>query len=603
MKFSLKITVFGALPALLFLLGLWSSVASLMATQRGFERYIQSEQAVERALSEMYAQGLQMGQALRNAVLDPENPKALDNLKAAQTAYQKAFALAQQAARGSALEADLARLAPLRSAHEGVQGKVLALLAAKSDAIALLNSEETPAWRALRTEILKLRDVAEKESESVHQQINQGATFWINLSFGIAAVAALVTLGLAILMQMTVRKELGGDPVAARQALSNIAEGKLTTPILNLGHADSLMGVMTRMASSLQKIVSEVRDSAGNIATATGEIAAGSQDLSKRTEGQASALAQTAASMDALDSTVRQNADSARQANQLAVNASTVASKGGVVVGQVVDTMKGIHASSRKIADIIGVIDGIAFQTNILALNAAVEAARAGEQGRGFAVVATEVRSLAGRSAQAAKEIKTLIGDSVAMVEQGTVLVDQAGATMSEVVQSIQRVTDIVGEISASSTEQASGVARIGETVTLMDQATQQNAALVEELADASGSLSGQAGDLVQAVAVFKLGDRHGADQAPRKTRAARAPVPAPALRKPVAPRAAIAPAMAPAVVPAVAADAGIELDHAIQSQVEAREFGDKSAAPERVPAPKASVRTAPMEIDEWESF
>jgi methyl-accepting chemotaxis protein len=243
------------------------------------------------------------------------------------------------------------------------------------------------------------------------------------------------------------------------------------------------------------------------VATASAQIASGNSDLSGRTEEQASALEQTAASMEQLGSTVRQNADNARQANQLALNASTVAVQGGDVVAQVVGTMKGINDSSRKIADIIGVIDGIAFQTNILALNAAVEAARAGEQGRGFAVVASEVRSLAQRSAEAAKEIKGLITASVERVAQGTQQADLAGETMTEVVGAIRRVTDIMGEISAASSEQSTGVAQVGEAITQMDQATQQNAALVEESAAAADSLQRQAQELVQAVAVFRLDD------------------------------------------------------------------------------------------------
>jgi methyl-accepting chemotaxis protein len=241
------------------------------------------------------------------------------------------------------------------------------------------------------------------------------------------------------------------------------------------------------------------------VATASAQIAQGNQDLSQRTEQQAAALQQTAASMEQLGSTVKLNADNARQANQLALSASGVAVQGGEVVNQVVATMKGIQDSSRRIADIIGVIDGIAFQTNILALNAAVEAARAGEQGRGFAVVATEVRSLAQRSATAAREIKTLISASVERVEQGTAQVDLAGAKMAEIVGSVQRVTDIMAEISAASAEQSSGVNQVGQAVTQMDQTTQQNAALVEEGTAAAESLKGQAQQLVQAVAVFRL--------------------------------------------------------------------------------------------------
>jgi methyl-accepting chemotaxis protein len=286
-------------------------------------------------------------------------------------------------------------------------------------------------------------------------------------------------------------------------------EGDLTRRIEATGK-DELATIATgfnQFVEKTQGVLRQVRSSADSVALASSEIAQGNHDLSARTESQASALEETAASMEQLGATVKQNADSARQANQLAMNASTVAIQGGEVVGQVVETMKGINESSRKIADIISVIDGIAFQTNILALNAAVEAARAGEQGRGFAVVASEVRSLAGRSAEAAKEIKTLIGASVERVELGTSLVDKAGATMTEVVSSIRRVTDIMGEISAASSEQSAGVSQVGEAVTQMDQATQQNAALVEEMAAAASGLKSQAQELVQVVAVFKLGN------------------------------------------------------------------------------------------------
>jgi len=287
----------------------------------------------------------------------------------------------------------------------------------------------------------------------------------------------------------------------------SVADGNLTLRIDGSGKSETglALAALKDMQTNLVSVVSTVRTGSEGVAGASAEIAQGNNDLSMRTEQQASALEETAASMEELSSTVKQNADSAKQANQLAQNASTVAIQGGNVVGQVVETMKGINESSRKISDIISVIDGIAFQTNILALNAAVEAARAGEQGRGFAVVASEVRSLAGRSAEAAKEIKTLINASVERVEQGTVLVDKAGVTMTEVVTSIRRVTDIMGEISAASNEQAMGVQQVGEAVMQMDQVTQQNAALVEQMAAAASSLKTLAGDQVQAVSVFQL--------------------------------------------------------------------------------------------------
>jgi methyl-accepting chemotaxis protein len=312
--------------------------------------------------------------------------------------------------------------------------------------------------------------------------------------------------------------------VASAQSVAELVrDGDLAATIRDDARDEfsPLLGTLRAMQTALSGVVGTVRQNADSVATASAQIAQGNSRPVQphRRTGQ---RAGTDRRLDGeLSSTVRQNADNARQGNQLAQNASTVAVRGGEVVGQVVDTMKGINDASRKIADIIGVIDGIAFQTNILALNAAVEAARAGEQGRGFAVVASEVRSLAGRSAEAAKEIKGLISDSVQRVEQGTVLVDQAGTTMAEVVAAIRRVTDIMGEISAASTEQSQGVAQVGEAVTQMDQATQQNAALVEESAAAAESLKLQAQQLVQAVAVFKLAqgaDTHAVVAPPART-------------------------------------------------------------------------------------
>nr|WP_280192571.1 methyl-accepting chemotaxis protein [Delftia sp. PS-11] len=344
---------------------------------------------------------------------------------------------------------------------------------------------------------------------------------WISFLSITTGVCLVVALGWAIIY--SVRTSLQ----QAQKAVNAVARGDLSYPIKSSGRDEigQLLLALAGMQQALATVVGTVRGGADSVATASAEIAQGNSDLSSRTEQQASALQETAASMEELASTVRQNADSARQANQLAMTASTVAQQGGEVVGQVVNTMKVINESSKKIADIISVIDGIAFQTNILALNAAVEAARAGEQGRGFAVVAGEVRSLAQRSASAAKDIKALIDNSVTEVEHGTGLVDQAGSTMTEVVSAIQRVCDLIAEVSAASHEQSQGVAQVGETVSQMDQATQQNAALVEQSAAAASSLNAQAQQLQQAVAVFKLAGGSGYQAVPAASVPKAAPV------------------------------------------------------------------------------
>lgn len=319
-------------------------------------------------------------------------------------------------------------------------------------------------------------------------------------------VCAIIMIGLTTVVTKSITGQLGLELHEATQLAQAIAGGDLTHDFTNeKKRTDSLASALDDMLTALKSIVTNVRNGSESVASASAEIAQGNQDLSARTESQASSLEETSASMEQLNAQVKQNADNARQANQLAINASSVAVSGGEVVGRVVETMKEINESSRKISDIISVIDGIAFQTNILALNAAVEAARAGEQGRGFAVVASEVRSLAGRSAEAAKEIKNLINASVERVQHGTHLVDEAGTTMTEVVSSIQKVCDLVQEISSASDEQALGVVQVGTAVAQMDEVTQQNAALVEEMAAAAMSLKSQAGELVQSVAAFRL--------------------------------------------------------------------------------------------------
>jgi methyl-accepting chemotaxis protein len=385
-----------------------------------------------------------------------------------------------------------------------------------------------------------------------------------------ALMVALAAVALVLLLARWVLRSIEQPVERCTRMARKISSGDLTqcelTQVRRKDAIGALETVLCEMQGQLAQTVGAVRRNAEGVASASAQIASGNLDLSQRTELQAGALQQTASTMSNLGEAVRHNAEHAQQANSLAMAASSVAERGGSVVGQAVETMKGINDSSRKISDIISVIDGIAFQTNILALNAAVEAARAGEQGRGFAVVAAEVRSLAGRSADAAKEIKQLITASVERVESGTTLVDQAGATMSEVVSAIKRVTDIMSEISHASAEQRAGVEEIGDAVRQMDQSTQQNAAMVEEVAAAAGSLKTQADQLVQAVSVFQLsaaGPVRTPSFASMKPAASSAPVaaavhsPKPVAAKPMAPRPAPAPLapapLAPAPAPATA--------------------------------------------------
>ncbi len=375
----------------------------------------------------------------------------------------------------------------------------------KDEAFAYLVDNTIPARNALLTPLAAEK---KRQGDRLAFRISEIETL-SKLDRNIVVIAVmLVALGLVALAVYLRRvvNALGADPDELKRVADAVAAGDLGVSMQVRGNdSNSALAALRTMTERLAASVQAVRQGAESVSNGSAEIASGNSDLSRRTESQASALEETSASMEQLGSTVSQNAENARTANQLAQGASTVAQQGGDVVNQMVDTMKGIETSSRKIADIISVIDGIAFQTNILALNAAVEAARAGEQGRGFAVVAGEVRSLAQRSAQAAKEIKDLIGDSVDRVSRGVALADKAGTTMQEVVGSIRRVSDLVGEISSASAEQSAGVTQVGEAVLQMDQTTQQNAALVEQMSASATSLRQQAEDLVKAVAVFRL--------------------------------------------------------------------------------------------------
>ena len=386
--------------------------------------------------------------------------------------------------------------------------KVVALMQAgdRAGAETLLWAEAKPQYEQWLAAANKLIDYEEARIIANSQLANKDASQFTGVMLSITLLAMLISVAVTVLVSRSISRELGAEPSEVRAVVQAIQQGDLTVPVqVKAGDSASVMVAVRDMQKRFHELVSAVRDNVDQLRATSNEISTGNQNLGQRTEQAASSLEQTAASMEELTATVRQSADSARQANQLATTAAGTATKGGEVMQQVVSTMQDIHQSSQKIADIIGVIDGIAFQTNILALNAAVEAARAGEQGRGFAVVATEVRSLAQRSAEAAKEIKSLIQTSVEKVGSGAELVGNAGETMNEIVRGVQRVNDIIGEISSAAAEQSDGISQVNVAVSQLDHMTQQNGALVGESTAAADNLRNQAQRLAELIAVFQI--------------------------------------------------------------------------------------------------
>jgi len=515
---KLSLAFGGLISMVLFIAGF--SVTGLADANARFENYVNGINAQASAAARVRAAIDLRAIAARNLVLvTTAEDLALEKqivLKAHADATRNLTQLKQLADTGEA-SADARKMIDEISRVEQAYAPValnivdLALNRKHETAIEKMNNECRPLLAAL---IKATDNYAEFTDARAGDQIKKALEEYAsqrNRLVAVCLLAVVLAVVAGMLITRNLSRDLGAEPTELRRVVNQVADGDLTTAVLvRAGDEGSVLAAVGRMQASLTQIVSSVRQGAEEVSTASEQISSGNAELSARTESQASSLEQTAASMEQFSSTVKQNADNARQANELAQSASAVAAHGGEVVGKVVDTMRGINDSSRKIADIISVIDGIAFQTNILALNAAVEAARAGEQGRGFAVVASEVRSLAGRSSEAAREIKALITDSVTRVEQGAVLVDDAGRTMADIVSGIRNVAEIIGEISVASREQSQGVTQVGEAVSHMDQSTQQNAAMVEEMAASAANMYAKAHDLVKSVAIFRLADSRG---------------------------------------------------------------------------------------------
>lgn len=592
LKIRTRLTLgFSALAALMALLGA-AALQNLITVREEFRIVMDDRYPMLQVAADIKTVNNDVSQALRNlfVVSDPDDIKAQYDVIGASSKRTNANidTLTKTLVSDAGKEA-LAKLNTARADYRKPRDKLIEMLKANrnEEAKNVLLLDLRPKQVAYMERLDDLVKVLEKQMVESGDSVNRTFDVARTTIALLLAAGCVIALAMAVWIIRSVTRPINEAVTIAR----GVAAGDLSMNFRADGTNETglLLGALHDMKTRLAHIVGDVRGNAEGVASASAQISQGNNDLSARTEQQASALQQTTASMEQLGATVRQNAENASQANQLARGASTVAVQGGEVVGQVVETMKGINDSSKKVADIIGVIDSIAFQTNILALNAAVEAARAGEQGRGFAVVAAEVRSLAHRSATAAKEIKALIQASVERVGQGTALVDQAGQTMGEIVGAIQRVADIVGEISSASVEQSAGVSQVGLAITQMDQTTQQNAALVEQSAAAAESMKRQAQQLVQAVEVFKL-----AQSGPSSLPAAK-PGANPVEKAPK-PTASAIPVASPVAAPA-ASTAPAERRGPNRAKNVARLPAARTAA--AAPQPAA----ANTGTDEWESF
>ena len=640
MNIGVKLAIGFALAIAIQLAMSLTGISRLSHNANLTDRLISDRYLKVQLTNDMRSYSNRSAQALRNAMLAPDKVSSENFLASMAEADKAGAAAADKLQKILVLEEAKKLFAEETQAFEAFRAKRDAVLKLfnegdQDSAVQTLFKQAIPLQNAYFGKLDAILAMQNRLMAQDGEEASKSASNATMLMIGLLVLATVLSIAAGYLITRSVT----GPLMRAVEVAETVAQGDLTADIDSSRRDETgrLLNALKDMVASLKRTVGSVRTSTDTINTAAAEIAAGNLDLSRRTEQQAASLEETASSMEELTSTVRQNADNARQANQLVVSAASHASEGGQVVGEVVSTMGGIKASSARMSDIISVIDGIAFQTNILALNAAVEAARAGEQGRGFAVVASEVRNLAQRSAAAAKEIKELIDDSIAKVDAGGALVDRAGATMQQIVASVQQVADIMNEITSASQEQSSGIEQVNTAIVEMDNATQQNAALVEQAAAAARSMQEQSERLVEAVSVFRMEDSAGAYSAPRapETRAsiavsvpARATVPAlraargtpggnagraapPAAGSGAAPRAAAAAskkAVADEILDAEvqgesgAAESGASAAATGATRAKAARAGAASAARGASAKPAAPARATPPG-DDWEEF